>query len=154
MKADSKDFPPHLQGMTDDEIFRNALLLVAGGLDTTASTMAGMVYFLTKRPDVKAKLLTELKEHFQAEEDINMRNVQDLTYANAFIEEVLRMYPPGPSTMWRITPPGGNEILGEHIPGKVGGSMQKTPNHAIYAVSMYPARYETHTRKSHITIRL
>ena len=82
-------------------------------------TVAGMTYMLATLPDVKAKLTTEIFSHFKHEDEIDMRSVANLPYLCAFIEETLRYYPPGPNSLWRITPPGGNTILGEWVPGNV-----------------------------------
>lgn len=105
--------------MTKEEVFKNAILLTGGGAETTSGSLTGMAYHLATRPDVKAKVVTELREVFKTEEDINMRSVAALDYTGAFIEEAMRYYPPGPNAMWRITPEGGNTILGETIPEKV-----------------------------------
>jgi cytochrome P450 len=105
--------------MTKEEIFKNAILLTGGGAETTSSSLSGMMYMLTERPDVKEKILNELRDTFPSEDDINMRSVAQLTYTGAFIEESMRYYPPGPNTMWRTTPPAGNTILGDYIPGNV-----------------------------------
>lgn len=88
-------------------------------------TVAGMTYMLATRPDVKAKLSTEIFSHFTNEDEIDMRSVSNLPYLCAFIEETLRYYPPGPNSLWRMTPPGGNSILGEWVPGNV------STNHAF-----------------------
>jgi hypothetical protein len=105
--------------MTNEEIFKNAILLTGGGAETTSSSLTGMAFILTIRPDVKQRIVEELHATFPTEEDINMRSVAQLTYTGAFIEEAMRYYPPGPNTMWRTTPAGGNTILGEYIPGNV-----------------------------------
>ncbi|KAE8825616.1 hypothetical protein PTNB73_08613 [Pyrenophora teres f. teres] len=105
--------------MTKEEIFKNAILLTGGGAETTSSSMSGMAFILTTRPDLKEKIMEELRKTFPTEDDINMRSVAQLTYMGAFIEEAMRYYPPGPNTMWRTTPPEGNTILGEYIPGNV-----------------------------------
>jgi cytochrome P450 len=78
-----------------------------------------MAYILATMPHVKDKIIEELHATFSNEDEINMRSVSNLCYTGAFIEEALRFYPPGPNTMWRTTPPGGNTILGDHIPGNV-----------------------------------
>lgn len=109
--------------MTKEEIFKNAILLTGGGAETTSSSLTGMAYILTTRPDVKQRLVEELHTVFAEEQDINMRSVAQLTYMGAFIEEAMRYYPPGPNTMWRTTPAGGNTILGEHIPDNVSFSL-------------------------------
>lgn len=105
--------------MTHEEIFKNAILLTGGGAETTSSSLTGMCYILATRPEIKQKIVDELHTVFPTEDDINMRSVAALTYTGAFIEEAMRYYPPGPNSMWRQTPPEGNTILGDMIPGNV-----------------------------------
>ncbi|KAH4038176.1 cytochrome P450 monooxygenase sthF [Parastagonospora nodorum] len=120
--------------MTKEEIFKNAILLTGGGAETTSSSLSGMMYMLTMRPDVKEKILEELRDTFPSEDDINMRSVAQLTYTGAFIEESMRYYPPGPNTMWRITPPAGNTILGDYIPGN---TIVGIPHRVLYRSEAY-----------------
>ena len=77
---------------------------------------------LATNPHVTAKVLEELHATFNSEEEIDMRSASKLIYLNAVIEETLRYYPPGPNAMWRMTPPEGNNILGDWIPGNVSQS--------------------------------
>ncbi|KAF6803257.1 cytochrome p450 [Colletotrichum sojae] len=104
--------------MTEEEIFKNAVLLTGGGAETAASALSGMMYILSNRPDIKRKLVDELHHAFATESEITMNSVGKLTYTGAFVEEGLRYYPPAPNAMWRTTPPEGNTILGDFIPGK------------------------------------
>lgn len=66
-----------------------------------------------------AKIVEELRTSFKSEDEIDMLGVAKLPYLCAVTEECLRTYPPGPNTQPRITPPEGNLILGQHIPGNV-----------------------------------
>lgn len=81
--------------------------------------MAVALYMIITEPDVKAKLTMEVLASFTSEDEINMRSVAKLSYLMAVIQESMRYHPPGPNAMWRITPPGGNWILGDWVPGKV-----------------------------------
>ncbi|KAK1585491.1 cytochrome P450 [Colletotrichum navitas] len=115
--------------MTQEEMFKNAILLTGGGAETTSSALTGMAYTLANRPDLKRKITEELHATFATEDDINMRSVANLTYTGAFIQESLRYYPPGPNAMWRMTPPEGNTILGEDIPGN---TILGIPHRVVY----------------------
>lgn len=105
--------------MTHDELHSNAAFLTLAGSETTSTVMAVVVYMIGTRPAVKARLQEELRATFSCEDEINMRSAATLSYLMAVIEESMRIHPPGPNSLWRITPPEGNRILGDWIPGKV-----------------------------------
>ncbi|KAL9072505.1 MAG: hypothetical protein Q9161_003517 [Pseudevernia consocians] len=98
-------------------LVRNAAFLTLAGSETTSTVMAVVVYMIGTHPDVKAKLSKEVLATFTSEDEINMRSAATLSYLMAVIEESMRCHPPGPNSLWRITPPEGNRILGDWIPG-------------------------------------
>lgn len=65
------------------------------------------------------QLSDEITSTFVEEQAIDIAKVANLSYLNAVINESLRLYPPGPNAQPRITPPEGNTILGENLPGNV-----------------------------------
>lgn len=105
--------------MSREEIYSNATTLTLAGSETTASAIAGVAYMLAMRPDVKAKATAELLSVVTSEDQIDMRSTLKLLYLEAVINETFRIHPPGPNALWRTTPPEGNWISGEWIPGKV-----------------------------------
>ncbi|KAL2156729.1 hypothetical protein VTH82DRAFT_1474 [Thermothelomyces myriococcoides] len=102
--------------MTHEEIRTNAAFLTMAGSETTSNSMAVAVYLICLHPEVKAKIADELAATFSNESEIDMRSAAKLTYLMAAIQESMRYYPPGPNALWRMTPPGGNEILGDWLP--------------------------------------
>ena len=112
---------PHSQYMTREELHSNAAFLTLAGLETTSTVIAVVVYMVGTHPDVKANLLKEALATFTSEDEINMRSAATLSYLMAVIEESMRCYPPGPNSLWRITPEGppeGNRIVWELDPRK------------------------------------
>lgn len=89
------------------------------GSETTATALTGATYLLTKNPRALAKLADEVRSSFNDENTIDFTETAKMPYLCAVTEESLRLYPPGPNAQPRITPSGGNIILGEHIPGNV-----------------------------------
>jgi cytochrome P450 len=106
--------------LTREELNNNALVLTIAGSETTATALTGATYFLAKSPRVLVKLASEIRTTFKEESEINFASVAKLPYLRAVTEEALRLYPPGPNSQPRITPPRGSFILGKHIPGNVG----------------------------------
>lgn len=105
--------------MSREELYSNALTLTLAGAETTASALSAVTYMLGTHPDVKAKADQELRATFSRESEIDMQSSMKLRYLAAVIDEAFRYHPPGPNALWRQTPPEGNWILGEWIPGKV-----------------------------------
>ena len=110
---------PRFQYMTCEELDSNAAFLALAGSETTSTAMAVAVYMIGTHPDVKAKILKEVLATFSSEDEINMRSAATLSYLMAVVEESMRRHPPGPNSLWRITPREGNQILGDWIPGNV-----------------------------------
>lgn len=63
-----------------------------------------------------AKLVNEIRTAFPDRDDIGVATLQKLSYLNACIEEGLRMYPPVPTGLPRVTPVGGAAVCGEWVP--------------------------------------
>lgn len=78
-----------------------------------------MTYLLLSNPAALRKLTEEIRSTFTSEDEIDMTSVHQLTYMLACLNEALRVYPPVPAGLPRITPSSGSTILGEHIPKKV-----------------------------------
>ncbi|OHE96920.1 cytochrome P450 [Colletotrichum orchidophilum] len=105
------------QPMNMAEIYENANVLIIAGSETTATALSGCTYLLLTNPDKLAKLTQEIRTSFQNEDEIDLLSTAELEYLHAVLEETLRAYPPVPVALPRITPPSGQEILGQWIPG-------------------------------------
>ncbi|CAG9984159.1 unnamed protein product [Clonostachys byssicola] len=103
--------------MNRDELDANVETLVIAGSETTATALSGASYHLTTNPRVLKKLANEIRCSYTSEDEIDLLTSAKLPYLNAVVEEVLRMYPPAPNALPRETPPQGDVILGETIPG-------------------------------------
>lgn len=105
--------------MTPVEIQENAEILIIAGSETTATTLCGATYLLTTNPGCLEKIKEEIRSSFQNEDEINITNTAKLRYTQAVLDETMRRYPPVAAATPRQTPPEGNTILGEYIPGNV-----------------------------------
>ncbi|MCJ1363219.1 hypothetical protein MMC16_002326 [Acarospora aff. strigata] len=105
------------KGMSRDEIYSTAPVLTIAGSETTATLLSGLTFHLLNNPDAYRKLVNEVRTAFKHERDINNITVAQLPYLSAVLQEGLRMYPPVPSTIPRVTPPEGDEICGQWVPG-------------------------------------
>ena len=86
--------------------------LVFAGHDTTASTMAWMLYLFGKHPQIQERVRCELDEVLGGREPTTT-SLEKLKYLSAVIKEVLRLYPPASIGRTSIVP---TDICGTSIP--------------------------------------
>lgn len=112
LKSDEKN------GMTVEEMYTSAQVLIVAGSETTATGLTAATYFLLSNPSTWQKLCAEVRSRFDKEQDITIQNTADgsLPYLNAVINETLRLCPPGPGTFPRTVPAGGRMVCGRWVP--------------------------------------
>ncbi|KAI9300227.1 cytochrome P450 [Cunninghamella echinulata] len=92
------EFSKKLTPLTDEELINNVCVFFAAGHDTTKSTVAFALYYLSKYPKIQEKARKEAIEVLCAnnqdnDEDIlpTRRQLKQLKYINQIIKEVLRL---------------------------------------------------------------
>lgn len=105
--------------MPRPELYANSTLLVLAGSESTASGLAGITFQLLKNPEPLQKAVSEIRSAFASEADITPDSVKRLSYLAAVVSEGLRMYPPFPEGLPRLTPRQGATISGQWVPGGV-----------------------------------
>jgi cytochrome P450 len=103
--------------MSISELQETAAVLVIAGSETSASLLTGLTYHLLKNPTQLRILVAETRAAFRSESDITFANVAQLRYQLAAINEALRLFPPVPGTLARLTPPEGHVVAGAWVPG-------------------------------------
>jgi cytochrome P450 len=71
-----------------------------------------------RHPEHIAKLREEIAPHLTDNEVSNVK-IQKLDHLNAVINEALRLHPPVPTALQRLTPPEGINIGDTFIPGNM-----------------------------------
>ncbi|KAI9572476.1 cytochrome P450 [Boletus coccyginus] len=86
----------HLVHYTEDQkVLRDETLnIMIAGRDTTAATLTFAVYMLSQHPDVLARLREEIVAKVGPSGRPTHDDMRDMKYLRAFINEVLRLYPP------------------------------------------------------------
>lgn len=97
------------------EMHSNAEIFMTAGTETTATLLSGLCYLLLAHPDKMETLVKEVRGSFDSDAEISLDRLSGLGYLNACLEEGLRLYPPVPSSIPRVTPEGGNIILDEWV---------------------------------------
>lgn len=105
--------------MPIQELYANSTLLVLAGSESTASGLAGITFQLLKHPEAVKKAAGEIRSAFTIEAEIEPERVKRLPYLAAIVSEGLRMYPPFPEGLARVTPRQGAMICGQWVPGGV-----------------------------------
>ncbi|GKT59739.1 benzoate 4-monooxygenase cytochrome P450 [Colletotrichum tofieldiae] len=95
------------KALTPTEVTANVALLLDVGSETTASLLAGCLFYLTKSPAILGQLTTEIREHFATVEEMDSKKLSRLPYLQAVLHESLRIYPPVAGATPRVTPPSG-----------------------------------------------
>ncbi|KAH7128174.1 cytochrome P450 [Dendryphion nanum] len=94
------------KGLSLDEIWSEAQFFFPAGGDTTSSTLSAAFFYLSRYPDIYARLANEIRSAFTSSEQIhNGPQLASCTYLRAVIDETLRISPPVPCILWREVPP-------------------------------------------------
>ncbi|KAE8392884.1 cytochrome P450 [Aspergillus alliaceus] len=102
--------------MSRSEIYANSAFFTIAGSETTATMLAGCVYYLCKHREIKDKLCDEIRSAFSSDQEIRSSKCTPLVYLNAVLEESLRMYPPVAAGDPRLVPQGGSTVGGHVLP--------------------------------------
>ena len=111
------------KGMTRDEIDATFEILVSASSETTATGTTGTLHYLLKHPEKLAKLRKVVREAFKSDKDITIQATEKLEYLTAVITEGLRLCPPAPTMLPRITPKGGAKVCGHWVPQGVSSQL-------------------------------
>ncbi|KDR74434.1 hypothetical protein GALMADRAFT_141472 [Galerina marginata CBS 339.88] len=106
----------HLVQHTQDvDVLKDELInLLVAGRDTTACTLTYAFYMLAENPKIAERLRQEVLDKVGPANRPTYDNIRDMKYLRAFVNEVLRLYPPVPfdsrmsckSTVWTSKTPG------------------------------------------------
>ena len=117
--------------MSREEIIGTSEVLLIAGSETVATCLSGATYHLLKNPTKLTRLQAEIRKAFQSPDDITLRTVgssSPLPFMEAVLTESLRIYPPIPVSISRITGSEGVVIDGKFVPPHVGTAMPRTRN--------------------------
>ncbi|KAJ5888116.1 hypothetical protein N7495_008157 [Penicillium taxi] len=104
-----------------EEIEDMIMLVLAAG-DTTISALTFSMYYLAINPEIQRSLREEIKAANADVVNLKWEDIQALPLLTGVIDETLRMHPPVPSGLPRLTPPEGIYLGETYIPGNVSVS--------------------------------
>ena len=86
-------------GFTDDELLDELMTLIVAGYETSAGTLNWAWYLIARNAGAEEKLLQESRQKLPEPSLIDKDSLTDMAYAQALLEETLRLYPP----VWLFT---------------------------------------------------
>lgn len=95
-------------------------LVIVAGSDTTSATLVYMFNYLARDPTLVEKARKELGPLLREDGTFDNKKANDSEFINGCINEALRLHPPVPTALQRITPPEGITIGDTYIPGDTG----------------------------------
>ncbi|KAJ0312193.1 hypothetical protein COL516b_001265 [Colletotrichum fioriniae] len=110
-------------------LYGDAYLIIVAGSDTTAASLTCLFFELAQKPDVYQRLREEIDDYFAQNAEPEHSALSKLPYLQACIDETLRLHPPVPSGVQRMTPPEGIDIDGTFIPGD---TIIQVPTHTMF----------------------
>ncbi|KAI2832772.1 hypothetical protein CBS12448_6822 [Aspergillus niger] len=107
-------------GLTQEECEAEGLFTIIAGTESTAGTIRSILIHILSSPVVYSKLKNEIHDAVQKgpiSSPISNKEVRDLPYLQAVIQESIRMRPPLLGLFPKVVPAGGVEYHGQFIPG-------------------------------------
>ncbi|KAK7869835.1 hypothetical protein R5R35_008052 [Gryllus longicercus] len=75
------------------DVMGNSLALLMAGFETSATTIAYVLYELAMNPDVQSKLREEIHDSI-SKQTLSYESLHDMKYLDMVLQETLRKYPP------------------------------------------------------------
>lgn len=105
-------------------------MIVNGGVDSAATSLACTLYYLIKNPETLAKLREELDSALSPADSVApWSKARNLHYLRACVDESMRLSPPVATDLVRRTPPEGTTIDGQRVPGDTAVSISAYTAH-------------------------
>lgn len=105
-------------GLTYEEVYAEAHMMLISGTDTTTNSIASTIYLVLKHHQIYQKLMLELNSINLEGEFFTYSECKNLIYLDAAIHEALRLLPVASIPLIRETPRHGRMINGYFIPEK------------------------------------
>jgi len=113
---DAEDSEPgsRNKNLSHKELEDETKTFLVAGHETTSTLCSWAIYCLTQHPHLQKLVLEDIMEHAPKDGQITLKSIEKMTYFDAFVKEVLRLYPPVGMIVRRVGQ--STNILGENIP--------------------------------------
>lgn len=103
-------------GLTDSDVAGNVLTMLLAGEDTTANTLAWMIYLLHRHPEALQRAREEVFSVITSAQGLEYHRVTALPFVDACINETMRLKPVAPIIM--LQPTRDTVVAGIEVPKK------------------------------------
>ncbi|TDZ16715.1 Cytochrome P450 monooxygenase FCK2 [Colletotrichum orbiculare MAFF 240422] len=107
----------------------DCILITVAGSDTVAAVLSCLFMELARHPRESKKPQGEIDGYFGGHETPEHVSLSKLRYLQACIDESLRLHPPVPSGVQRVTPPEGLQVDDVWLPGD---TIVFVPSYTLY----------------------
>ncbi|KAL7536433.1 hypothetical protein ACHAXR_009916 [Thalassiosira sp. AJA248-18] len=114
--AEDTDATSRNRSLSHKELQEETKTFLVAGHETTSTLCVWAIYCLVLHPHVQSRVLDDILKHAPKDGQITLESLEKMTYFEAFLSEVLRLYPPV-GMIVRQTEEWVN-LLGEDIPPK------------------------------------
>ncbi|TDZ39238.1 FAD-linked oxidoreductase apf9 [Colletotrichum spinosum] len=131
--------------LTKSEIRAESATLVVAGSDTSSTTLAATMFYLSGNEKAYTRVCEQIRSTFKNVDEIRLgAKLSSCFYLRACIDEALRMSPPVGGALWREVRQGGMTIDSLWVPEgiDVGTGIYSLHHHASYFESPYEYRPE------------
>src|SRR5690349_20310396 len=116
----SPDFYTYLSQSDTFDVnsIHEAQLAIIAGSDTNAINVLNVCYLLCQYSEYQNQLFEELHALPADGDVVDDGHLLNKPVLSSIINETLRLYPPVPGGLQRVTPPDGATIAGRFVPGE------------------------------------
>ena len=120
LDSQKKDFMSYIRkwndekGMTVPEIESTFSVIILAGSESVGTAMTSVIHHLLKDPKVMRQLCEEIRGSFSTQEQITIDTLGELPFLDAVINEGMRLGPPTPAILSRLSP--GANVCGYWLP--------------------------------------
>ena len=123
-------------GLDDADVSGNVLTMLLAGEDTTANTLAWMIYLLSRNPEALHRARDEVRGLLGAERLPTQEQLHSLAYVEACTNETMRLKPVAPS------------IVNQAVRDSVVAGIRVPKGQLVFCLMRTPATDERHFKRA------
>jgi cytochrome P450 len=115
LKAHDPESSSKGRALSHHELNTEIKTFLMAGHETTGTWMAWSFFVLSRHPDIQEKVYQDIMKHVSSPEaEITLKDIENMEYFKAFLQEVLRLYPPAGQIFRKTSKP--EVVNGVNVP--------------------------------------